>query len=253
MTNLYPPDLIRGEDMGGRQCFVLVCEHASSAIPPPFGDLGLDQAARHSHIAWDPGALGVACEVRRLLRADLVAGSVSRLLYDCNRPPEAPSAMPSASEIFLIPGNRDLSPQKREARTHAIYRPFHSALKTLLDERGRGVLVTIHSFTPVYHGASRSCEIGILDDDADPRLAEAVMAAVPPDFPFRVERNVPYSAADGVTHTLREHGVSRRWPSVMIEIRNDLIDSAERQVAMGGLLAAVLQQAAATLKSLTHA
>ena len=36
---------------------VLVCEHASNAIPARWGDLGLSMAERRAHIAWDPGAL----------------------------------------------------------------------------------------------------------------------------------------------------------------------------------------------------
>jgi predicted N-formylglutamate amidohydrolase len=37
--------------------FLIVCEHASSFIPPEFGALGLDAGALASHIARDPGAL----------------------------------------------------------------------------------------------------------------------------------------------------------------------------------------------------
>ncbi len=236
------PEILRGSGRSDLPGLVIVCEHASNAFPPAFGDLGLDAATRESHAAWDPGALGVARAMRGLLDADLLAATVSRLLYDCNRPPEAPSAMPERSEIFAIPGNQTLTPAARAARAEAIYQPFRAALQDLLDQRGAGVLVTIHSFTPVYFGERRSCEIGILSD-ADKRLAEAMLAAVPADFPFKVEADVPYSAADGVTHTLRTHAVPRGWPNVMVEIRNDLISTPLQQAAMAGHLAAILKPA----------
>ena len=247
VPQFYPPEILRREAADGGSNVVIVCEHASNVIPPEFGDLGLDPAARQSHIAWDPGALGVAHEMRLLLNADLVAGSVSRLLYDCNRPPEAPSAMPEMSEIFKIPGNWNLKERDRERRITAIYKPFYAALKDILDARGEGFIITIHSFTPVFKGVPRLCEIGILHD-VDARLADAMLAATPADFPFKVERNVPYSAADGVTHTLKEHGSARGWPNVMIEIRNDLIGTQTQQSDMARHLAALFSKAISALK-----
>jgi predicted N-formylglutamate amidohydrolase len=100
-----------------------------------------------------------------------------------------------------------------------------------------GMLVTIHSFTPVYNGVRRSCEIGILHD-ADSRLADAMLAGT---IPFKMERNVPYSASDGVTHTLRTHAIPRGWPNVMIEIRNDLIATPDQQRAMAFHLVSLLK------------
>ena len=82
-------------------CDVLfVCEHASNHFPKQFGDLGLDDVARQSHVAWDPGALALTRLLAERFDASLVAGGVSRLLYDCNRPPEAASAIPQRSESF---------------------------------------------------------------------------------------------------------------------------------------------------------
>lgn len=247
MAGFYPPAVTPRSGEGGASAVIIVCEHASNAFPPEFGALGLDRDARESHAAWDPGALGVARQLRSRLDADLVAATVSRLIYDCNRPPDAASAMPERSEIYEIPGNRGLTPAARRARVEAIYVPFREALTAQLDLRKRGILITVHSFTPVYFGERRSCEIGILHD-ADSRLADAMLAAVPEGFPFAVERNRPYSAADGVTHTLRAHAVPRGWPNVMIEIRNDLIRTDAAQDSMAGHLCGLLQTAFEAMK-----
>jgi len=238
---------------GGSGPFLLVCEHASNAIPAEYGSLGLDAAALQSHVAWDPGALAVADEMAALLDAPLVAGRVSRLLYDCNRPPQEASAVPAASEVYRIPGNEGLSDSERRKRAELFYFPFRSALAGAVAAHagrfGPPALVTVHSFTPVYHGAPRAVEIGILHDD-DARLADAVLAEAGAHSGFVVRRNEPYGPQDGVTHTLREHALPRGLANVMIEIRNDLIASRESVNAMAGRLAVWLVSA---LKALGHA
>ncbi len=98
------------ENNGGQSDFLLVCEHASNRFPKEYGSLGLNAGARIAHIAWDPGALGLARGLSRLLDACLVRATVSRLIYDLNRPPHAPGAMPAKSEVYDVPGNADLTP-----------------------------------------------------------------------------------------------------------------------------------------------
>ena len=55
------------------------------------------------------------------------------LVYDCNRPPEAQSAIPEKSEIYDIPGNTQLSPAQRQERIERVYRPFEAALRAQID------------------------------------------------------------------------------------------------------------------------
>lgn len=214
---------------------VLVCEHASGYIPAALHELGLSRAGRWSHAAWDPGALEVAKAMSATLDAPLVASRVSRLVYDCNRPPEAPDAMPDRSERIEVPGNRNLLAGARRARVAEIYEPFRNCLAGLLATRPGAALVTVHSFTPVWHGAERTAEVGFLHD-ADASLAQSMLAksAI---LPATAALNVPYDASDGVTHTLRVHGKGRQ--SVMIEIRSDLIASQAQAHDMGGALASI--------------
>lgn len=229
-------DMINPQGQGD---FVLVCEHASNAVPDVFDNLGLSAADLEKHIAWDIGAFGVACEMARLLDAPLVASRVSRLVYDCNRPPEAPDAIPVTSENVRIPGNAGLGEDQRRERTERYYVPFHDALSGCLDARisrpRRSVLLTIHSFTPVYAGVKRDVQLGILHE-ADTRFADSLLLAVEAEVPMVVRRNEPYGPRDGVDHTLSTHGIRRGMLNAMIEIKNDLIVSAEAQRAMAALL-----------------
>ncbi len=240
------------DNQDGASPVLLVCEHAANTIPASLDQLGLDSATANSHVAWDPGALGVARELSRLLDATLIRARFSRLVYDCNRPPESPGAMPEKSEVHTIPGNRALTPVARAARVAALYEPFK---KTLTNEITRRilqhrppVLVTIHSFTPVYFGTPRSVELGLLHDE-DAALATAMLAAAPAGIDARL--NDPYGMADGVTHTLKLHAIPNGLANVMIEVRNDLLASPADQKKIAAELAKMLTAALASLDAAT--
>ena len=216
---------------------LIVCEHASNHIPKSLNRLGLNAQVAKSHIAWDPGARGVALRLSEAFDAVLVEGTVSRLVYDCNRPPEADSAMPQRSEIFDIPGNHGLGERDREERVAKVYQPFAEALSNQIVKHRATLeqMVTIHSFTPVFHGKPRDVEIGILHG-RDPSFAQRMMSTIPAGRPYDVRLNEPYAASDGVAHTLDAHGAANALSSVMIEIRNDLIETADQQLAMAQYL-----------------
>lgn len=240
-------EIINADGVGGA---VILCEHASREIPERYGDLGLSTSDRESHAVWDPGARAVALALSKALDAPLIASRVSRLVYDCNRPPEAASAMPEKSEVVEVPGNRNLSDADRQERTNTIYRPFCQAVDQILAARKAAqvetVLITMHSFTPIYFGNLRAVEIGILHD-ADSRLADAMLEQAD-RLPHRqIERNEPYGPADGVTHSLKLHGLQNGLANVMIEVRNDLMKTPEDEAAMAEELLTLLRPALASL------
>ncbi len=239
------PDIAVLERPGDGRGPLLVCEHASNHIPPEFANLGLDAAVRQGHIAWDPGALDLARALLRRLGGTLIHATVSRLLYDLNRPPEAPAAVPEQSEIHAIPGNLGLGAAARAERAARFYRPWAAALEAALSP-APVAMITIHSFTPVYFGVPRPTRLGILHD-ADSRLADAMLdeaarAGVP------AERNRPYGPEDGVTHTLRAFAQPRGIANVMIEVRNDLLGDGAGIEAMAETLGALLDPAIARLR-----
>ena len=229
----------------GRSPFVLICEHASRQVPRRLGKLGLPDAELERHIAWDIGAEPVARLLSRLMDAPLALQRYSRLAYDCNRPPESPGAMPELSELTVIPGNQGLTAADRLARIEGLYRPFHDGVSRLLDARAaagvKTLVVSVHSFTPVYKGNRRSVELGILHD-RDTALASTLIKSVP-NIDARL--NEPYGPKDGVMHTLNMHGFARGLPHAMIEIRNDLVADGRGQDEWAQRLSVPLIQAAA--------
>ena len=215
---------------------LLVCEHASAAIPDEFDGLGLTATDRLSHAVWDPGAQAVAAHLSKLLDARLVSSRVSRLVYDANRPPDAFDAIPARSERIEVPGNRALSDADRAARTARFYEPFRAALAAEVARRPDPVIFTVHSFTPVYEGVPRAVEIGVLHDE-DSRLADALLASAD-RLGWQVARNEPYGPQHGVTHTLKVHALPHGHRNAMLEMRNDLIADEPAQRAMAQALAA---------------
>ncbi|MDO9524426.1 MAG: N-formylglutamate amidohydrolase [Gemmobacter sp.] len=234
------------ENPGARGRVVLVCEHAANAFPAPWGDLGLSTDQKNAHVAWDPGAIGLARGLAARLDAVLVHAPVSRLVYDCNRAPNMPGAMPARSETYDIPGNAVITPQERARRTAAIYVPFHAGLHALLMDRvalGMApVVVTIHSFTPVYFGKPRLVEFGVIHD-ADDELSRNILRQALDQTSLRSALNAPYSAADDVTHTLRIQATPYGLPNAMLEVRNDLIATVQTQEAMADILGPVITAA----------
>ena len=225
---------------------LLICEHASNDIPSKFNGLGLSVDTINSHAAWDIGAFSVAKIMSKLLDATVIAPRFSRLLYDCNRPPSSPTAMPVKSEIYDISGNINLSAVEKNARLEEFYLPYSNALNNLLVERIKiyrpPIVVTIHSFTPIYYGKKREVEVGIIHDE-DARLAEIFLKICKNDSNLICQANAPYGPEDGVTHTLSEYAVAKGLYNVMVEIKNDLITEDKGQSVMAKLLANCLKLA----------
>lgn len=230
----------------GSSAIVLVCEHASHHIPATFAALGLAEDDQTSHAAWDPGAMDVARLLSASLNATLIASGVSRLIYDCNRPPGARDAMPERSEAIAVPGNVGLSAKDRADRAAAFYVPFRDQLHSAIQKKPKPIIITIHSFTPIYYGKQRSVEIGVLHD-TDARLADAMLANFADHTTFDVQRNAPYGASDGVTHTLQEHAIKDGHLNVMLEVRNDLIATPQQQRAMAKMLTSWITNTCDTL------
>lgn len=249
-ATLRPPVLTLNRQ--GPSAFVFVCDHASNRIPASYEGLGLSMRDRARHIAWDPGALDIAKALARHFHAPLVAGTVSRLIVDPNRAPDAPDLIPRTSEDTEIPGNADIAAAERDRRIATYHRPFHAAITDLIDARAaRGlssVLVCVHSFTPVYRDVARPWPIGLIPGHRA-TLSLALRDALQrchPDMP--IGWNEPYAANADVTYTLESHIDGAGRDGTMLEIRNDEILTPAGVRRWSGLLAAGLS---AALESLT--
>lgn len=211
----------------GQASAVLVCDHASNAIPIRLNALGLSAAERGRHIAWDIGA----AQITRLLAAQLDAPAVlagySRLVIDCNRPPGDPTSIAEVSDSVFIPGNCALDDAAAETRLNEVFWPYHHAITQAMAYRwrhGHGqvpVLIAIHSFTPVMNGVHRPWQLGVLWN-RDPRLAEPLLTRFRAYPELCIGDNEPYSGRN-VGFTMNTHGGAAGLPHVEVEIRQDLL------------------------------
>jgi predicted N-formylglutamate amidohydrolase len=250
---LSPGDVLPFEvvNPGGQSLFLLVCEHAGTAVPASLDRLGLPSEAFGLHIASDVGAAAVARLLAASLDAPLILQPYSRLIVDCNRPFEAPDCFPEISDTVPIPGNASLSMEDRRERFSAIHAPFHREVAEILDRGGpasSSILVSIHSFTPslMSTGVPRPWEIGLLFN-RDDRFARQLMPVLKRLRPRVVAAfNEPYVASDATDYTIPVHGEGRGAEHVLIEIRNDLVGEPEGQADWAALLAEALKQTLST-------
>lgn len=241
-----PPFEVVNEE--GRASAVLICDHASRAVPRALADLGLDRALLRRHIGWDIGAADVTRRLAALLDAPAVLAGYSRLVIDCNRAPGTPSSIPVVSDGVAIPGNRGLDEAAKRARIEACFAPYHRAIEDTIaaQETRAGVvaLIAIHSFTPVMDGFERPWHVGVLWD-RDPIFAKALLAALAADPSLCVGDNEPYSGQAPIPYSIPVHGAERGRPHVAVEIRQDLIDTRHGAEAWAARLGAALARALA--------
>lgn len=230
--------------------FFLTCDHASRRFPSRLGTLGLAPGDQDRHIAWDIGAAGVARGLSEILDATLVLQTYSRLVVDCNRTPEADDFIASKSEDTLIPGNQRISAAEANARTCEIFRPYHAMTSSVLDARAAAkqetVLVAVHTCTDVFHGVWRPWHVGVLYD-RDDRFARTVLEVLGQIGELTVGENKPYSLSHTRDYSVPVHAEVRGLPHVELEIRQDLVATAQDQEEWAHRIALVLRQAYAKM------
>ena len=235
----------------GRSPFLFTSDHYGRLIPKPLGDLGLPETELTRHIAWDIGIAGVADRLSNMLGAHLIAQRYSRLVIDCNRPPRVASSIPRLSEATTIPGNEGLSREDAELRRRAIFDPYHRRIDEVIDRRLAAkrptILVSLHSFTPVYAGVRRPWHIGTLYH-RDKALPPLLLKALRAEGDLVIGDNEPYAVSDETDYTIPVHGEARGLTNSGIEIRQDLIAEQSGQQQWAERLARILGEIEATLR-----
>lgn len=241
----YHPFEIEGRDRPAR--WLVTCDHAANTVPDFVngGTLGLAAGDMNRHIAYDVGAAGVARELARELDAPYIASNFSRLVIDPNRGEDDPTILMKLYDGTIIPGNRHAGPEELEMRLNRLYRPYHTALAELAARRPDTIIVSVHSFTRQLQGRPpRPWHVGVLYA-ADERLSRPLVARLRQEHDLIVGENEPYGGhlpGDAIAR----HAIAHQRPNVLLEIRNDLIETEDHQVAWAHRLAPMLEEAAQT-------
>jgi len=237
------PPAFRVERPNGQSPYFLTCDHASARIPRRLGSLGLSAEDLQRHIAWDIGAAGVAVKLAAALDAFAILAGYSRLVIDCNRQPGIPQSIVRMSEATRIPGNEAVTVEDAAAREQEIFRTYHNRIRTELDARHaqqrRTILISVHSFTPRFHGVPRPWHAGLLYN-RDARLATQLLQHLRAEPGLVIGDNEPYAASDATDFTIPVHGEQRGLLHVGIELRQDFVATAVGQSEWAERLARVL-------------
>jgi predicted N-formylglutamate amidohydrolase len=220
---------------------LLVCEHAGQAIPQSIGQLGLTDQNFNSHIGWDIGAEGLARKMADRLGAPLIVQRFSRLVIDCNRPPDTDGSIPQMTGGIPVPGNMNLRRSDRDARRRAIFEPYDRAIKSILSRRAITAVFSIHSFTADYPGQQRPWDAGFLtrkDDAMAQSLIESLRAADPQ---LILAINEPYRIEDDSDWLIPQYAEVRDLRHSLIEVRNSHIVESAGQDRWAGLLSRAIQ------------
>jgi len=230
------------ERMDGQGKLIFLCDHASRELPPSFGTLGLDQGDFATHIASDIGAADVTRALASAYGAPAILARWSRLLVDLNRGEDDPTLVMKLSDGRIVPGNRGADFADRIARFHA---PYHAAIEAEIARvDGVPVVISMHSFTPVWKGFQRPWDVGVLWD-RDDRLARPLLTSLA-KAGFVTGDNEPYSG-ELENDCLYRHGTMNGLPHVLIEIRQDLIATPNAARAFAARLKPILDEALAAM------
>jgi predicted N-formylglutamate amidohydrolase len=228
---------------GGSSPFLLLGDHAGRLVPRRLGDLGLPAEAHLRHIAWDIGVAALGERVAAALDAPFIRQAYSRLVIDCNRVPGAADSTPAVSDGQTIPGNQGLSAADLAARRDEIYAPYQGRISEALDERQRlgrpTLLVSLHSFTPVFQGHVRPWRFGVLHRN-DSAFSSRALGLLREAFGDEAGDNQPYSM-DQIDNTIPLHADARGLDYLELETRQDLIADIAGQDEIAAVIADLLR------------
>jgi predicted N-formylglutamate amidohydrolase len=223
---------------------LLVCDHASRAIPRSLATLGLNAEALSKHIAWDIGAAELTRRLAERLEAPAVLAGYSRLIIDLNRQPGDPQSILEVSDGVVIPGNLGMAAEEQEARAEAFHWPYHHAVDQAFARLRRSgpepLFFSVHSFTPSLGGEDRFWDLGVLWN-RDPRIAVPLIEILREREGLHVGDNQPYDGKE-IAYTLNLHAGSAGLAHCAVEIRQDHCESAAKLDEFADLLADALER-----------
>jgi predicted N-formylglutamate amidohydrolase len=218
--------------MSGRRsvaslAFVVSCEHGGNSVPVAYRHLFAEpaaQAALDSHRGWDPGSLQIGRWFARKLQAPLIVSTTTRLLVEPNRSlghrrifSEWPQSLPDDQKQSLL----DHYYHPHREQVVAAITAAHAEARTILH-------LSMHTFTPVWDGVTRTTDVGLLFDPA--RRPEAALCRQwqqqlrrhLPDL--TIHRNRPYrGTSDGLTTALRRQFPPERYLGVELEVNQRFV------------------------------
>lgn len=232
-------EIIPGDPGAG---LVVLADHATNRIPPEYGNLGLPAEQLARHIGYDIGIEMLTRRLAALTGAPAVLSCFSRLLIDPNRGADDPTLIMRLSDGAIVPGNARVDSAERERRIARFWQRYDDAvtatIETCLAHGPVPIVLSLHSFTPVWRGVPRPWHVGILWD-RDDRLPLRLLDAFAADPALVVGDNEPYT---GILKgdTMHRQATRRGLAHAIVEVRQDLIADPAGAEAWAERIAAIL-------------
>ncbi len=220
---------------------LITAEHSGNEVPPELGSLGIDESEFSRHIGYDLGIQSVVHHLHRMSGYPTLLGRYSRLVADMNRPEDSPECIIETSDGTHIPGNTGLTSTARQERIERYYRPFRRAFAELITQASPKRILSVHSFTPMLRteGLRRPWHCAILYGP-ETGLASCCIGYLRGISGMIVGDNQPYKLGKG-TLMIPRHANGSAIPAVVVEIRQDLIESDADQKKWAEILHGLLK------------
>jgi len=249
MTKRFEPSAYELHNADASSGVIFLCDHASNKVPAELGTLGLVPSEFAAHIAYDIGAASLTRALADRFAAPAFLAQWSRLLVDLNRGADDPTVVMKLSDGRIIPGNRVLDGSGIEERVTRYHVPYHDAIAARIALARAGgivpVLISMHSFTPIWRGKPRPWHIGVLWDK-DGRLAQPLLSRLQREGDIVAGDNEPYSGTLE-NDCLYRHGTMNGLPHVLVEVRQDLIAGPQGIAVWAARLEGILRDAIETM------
>jgi predicted N-formylglutamate amidohydrolase len=210
---------------------IFTCEHASNAVPFPISMSPKEKDILNDHWGWDIGISQLTKQLCHSLKSVSIHSRCSRLLCDHNRDITHPTLILKEADGAPLTFNHNLSETQVAERLDQYYHPYHQAVDDLIENHSphphaSPVLISMHSFTPVWKHNLRTMDIGVLYDlesNDTALLFEEIKAQG-----FFVEKNEPYSGKQGMMYSAIRHGETNNIPYFELEINQFLLSTPQR-------------------------
>ena len=212
---------------------LIIADHASNYLPKENNNLGLASAFLNQHIAFDIGVKELSSDLSNRLKCKVIQGKYSRLLIDLNRDLNDPTVIPEIVDGKIIPGNIGLSKSELRLRVKKIYNKYHHEINRTIKNKKVKVILSLHSFNPIFKNKRRLLEFGILSNE-DKNLSSIIIEQLKLQK-LNVGDNKPYRG-NLIGDSMYRHGLKNKLPHALIEVRNDLLSNPTKIKRVSRLL-----------------
>ena len=201
---------------------LIIADHASNFVPKENNNLGVPNSFLKQHIAYDIGVKELSLDLSNRLKCKVIQGKYSRLLIDLNRDLDDPTIIPEIVDRKIIRGNIGLSKSEVRLRVKKMYNKYHHEIDQTIKKEKIKVILSLHSFNPIFKNKKRLLEFGILSNE-DKNLSSIIINQLRSQQ-VNIGDNKPYKG-NLIGDSMHRHGLRNKLPHALIEVRNDLLSN----------------------------